>query len=45
MEVPKAIFPVPEIPVPDTGTIPVTFTGNAYQTTLDAADEVTVSFL
>jgi len=43
--VPKVIFPVPEIAVPDTGTIPVTFTGNAYQTALDAADEVTVSFL
>lgn len=45
IEVPKAIFPVPEISVPDTGTIPVTFTGNAYQTALDAADEVTISFL
>ena len=45
IEVPKAIFPVPEIAVPDTGTIPVTFTGNAYQTALDAADEVTISFL
>jgi hypothetical protein len=44
-EVPKTIFPVPEIPVPDTGTVPVTFTGNAYQTVLDAADEVTISFL
>jgi hypothetical protein len=43
--VPKAIFPIPEISVPDTGTIPVTFTGNAYQTGLDVADEVTVSFL
>jgi hypothetical protein len=45
MEIPKAIFPIPEISVPDTGTIPVTFTGNAYQTALDAADEVTISFL
>jgi hypothetical protein len=45
IDVPKAIFPVPEISVPDTGTIPVTFTGNAYQTALDAADEVTISFL
>jgi len=42
---PKNIFPIPEITVPDTGTIPVTFTGNSYQTALDAADEVTVSFL
>jgi hypothetical protein len=45
MLVPKVIFPIPEISVPDTGTIPVTFTGNAYQTGLDVADEVTVSFL
>jgi hypothetical protein len=45
IEVPKAIFPIPEIAVPDTGTIPITFTGNAYQTALDASDEVTVSFL
>lgn len=45
IEVPKAIFPVPEVTPPDTGTIPVTFTGNAYQTALDAADEVTLSFL
>jgi hypothetical protein len=43
--VPKVQFPVPEISVPDTGTIPVTFTGICYQTTLDAGDEVTVSFL
>lgn len=45
IEVPQVQFPIPEISVPDTGTIPVTFTGNAYQTTLDAGDEVTVSFL
>ena len=44
-EMPKNYFLIPEISVPDTGTIPVTFTGNAYQTALDAADEVTVSFL
>ena len=44
MLIPKAIFAVPEITVPDTGTIPVTFTGNAYQTGIDLADEVTASF-
>ena len=43
--VPKNIFPVPEIPVPDTGTIPVSFVGTAYQTGLDVADEITISFL
>lgn len=45
IEMPKAIFAIPEISVPETGTIPVTFTGNAYQSALDAADEVTISFL
>lgn len=45
MEIPKAIFSIPEIAVPDTGTIPISFTGNAYQTALDAADEVTASYL
>jgi hypothetical protein len=45
IEIPKVIFPIPEIPVPETGTIPVTFTGNAYQTALDAADEITLSYL
>jgi hypothetical protein len=45
IELPKVIFPVPEVPVPESGTIPVTFTGNAYQTALDAADEITVSYI
>lgn len=45
LDVPKARFPVPEWAVPDAGSIPVTFTGNAYQTALDAADEATASFL
>lgn len=45
VDLPKVRFPVPEFSVPDTGSIPVTFTGNAYQTALDAADEVTVSFI
>lgn len=45
IEVPSAIFSIPAVSVPDSGTIPVSFTGNAYQTALDAADEVTLSFL
>jgi hypothetical protein len=45
IDVPKAIFPIPPVDVPDTGTIPVTFTGNAYQTGLDLADEITLSYL
>lgn len=44
-DAPNVKFPVPAFAVPDTGSIPVTFTGNAYQTALDAADEVTCSFI
>jgi hypothetical protein len=45
IDMPKVIFPIPPVDVPETGTIPVTFTGNAYQTALDAADEITLSYL
>lgn len=41
---PRVIFDVPSISVPETGSIPVTFEGMALQSTLDAADEVTVSY-
>lgn len=44
-ELPKVIFPIPAFAAPDTGSIPITFTGNAYQTALDAADELTASFI
>lgn len=42
---PKVKFPVPEFAVPENGSIPVSFDGVAYQTALDAADEITVSFI
>lgn len=42
---PKILFRVPQITVPDTGSIPVTFEGSALQTALDAADEVKVKFI
>lgn len=42
--IPSARFSVPGFSVPDTGSIPVEFSGTAYQTVLDAADELTVSF-
>ena len=45
IECPKTIFPVPEIPIGASGSIPITFEGLAYQTALDSADEITVSFL
>lgn len=45
LAMPRVIFPVPSIPVPETGSIPVTFEGTAYQSVLDAADEITASFI
>lgn len=42
---PKVIFPVPAFADPESGSIPITFVGTAEQTSLGAADEVTVSFL
>lgn len=41
---PSIRFPVPAFQVPDTGSVPITFTGNAYETALDAADEITAGF-
>ena len=40
----KVIFSVPEVSVPDTGPIPVTITGNAYQSGIDAFDEISVHY-
>jgi hypothetical protein len=45
VEMPRVIFPVPSISVPETGSIPITFDGTCYQSALDAADEITVSFI
>ena len=44
-ELPKVQFNVPGFSVPDTGSIPVEFSGTAFQTALDAADEITASYL
>jgi hypothetical protein len=41
---PNVKFNVPAFAIPETGSIPVSFEGNAFQTALDAADEVTVEF-
>jgi hypothetical protein len=41
---PKVVFQVPSISVPETGSIPITYEGTCYQTALDAADELTVHF-
>jgi len=45
MDLPKTIFDVPSVSVPSEGSIPVTFSGMGFQTALDNADEVTVSYL
>lgn len=42
---PRVIFPVPSVSVPETGSIPITYEGICYQSTLDAADEITLSFI
>jgi hypothetical protein len=42
--IPQAIFQVPEIGVPDTGPIPVTLSGNAYQSGIDVADEISIHY-
>lgn len=42
--VPSARFMIPAFSVPDTGSIPVEFSGTAYESTLGAADEVEVRF-
>lgn len=46
IDMPKVEFDVPSITVPESGSIPVTFSnGKCLQTALDAADEITVSFI
>ena len=45
IEAPKVIFSVPTFSLPDTGSIPISFVGTGYQTALDAADELTLSYI
>jgi len=45
VDLPKVVFDVPSVTVPDEGSIPVSFSGIGLQTALDAADEITVSYL
>jgi len=44
IDIPKVFFEVPSITVPETGSIPTTFTGTAYQTALGAEDEISCHF-
>jgi len=46
LDLPRVIFNIPEVANPETGSIPVTLsTENALQSALDAADELTISYL
>jgi hypothetical protein len=45
IDIPKGIFDVPSTTLPEEGSIPVTLSGMGFQTSLGAADEVTVSYL
>jgi hypothetical protein len=44
-ELPSVIFNYPGFSLPDTGSIPVEFTGTAFETSFGAADEITASFI
>lgn len=44
IDLPKVIFDVPSVTVPETGSIPFSADGMAFQTTLDAFDEVTAHY-
>lgn len=44
IDIPRAIFETPVVSVPESGSIPVTYSGTAYQTSVDAADEISVHF-
>lgn len=45
IEIAKAIFQVPSISVPDTGSVPVTFEGTAYASAAGAGDACVVRFI
>lgn len=44
LALPKVFMQPPSFSVPDTGSVPISFKGNAYQSAFDAADEVTLEF-
>ena len=45
IDLPKVIFDVPSTTLPDEGSIPVSLSGMGFQTAIDLADEITVSYL
>lgn len=44
IDIPKGIFNYPGFSLPDTGSIPVEFSGTAFESAFQAEDEITVSF-
>jgi len=44
VKAPNVRFSVPAFSIPDTGSVPVSFEGNAYQSGMDLADEIAVEF-
>lgn len=45
LDLPKVIYDFPAIDIPESGNVPVTMTGMAFQTALDAEDELTLSYI
>lgn len=44
LSAPNVRFSVPAFSLPDTGSVPISFEGNAYQSALDLADEISIEF-
>lgn len=44
LTLPKIYFKIPGFSVPDSGSIPVSFEGDAYATSIDASDSIMVEF-
>lgn len=45
LDLPKVIYDFPAIDIPESGNVPVTMSGMAFQTALDAEDELTLSYI
>ena len=45
IDLPKVIYDFPAIEYPESGNVPVTMSGMAFQTALDAEDELTISYI
>ncbi len=45
LDLPKVIYDFPAIDIPESGNVPVTMSGMAFQTALDQEDELTLSYI